>query len=93
MTAPRRRADGWLRLAALVLLAGSYIVFRSSGSAVTELPFSDFLQRAQAGDVASVTIGAEALDVTLRDGTRFRSVAPPGYVGANAAFVRGELVI
>jgi cell division protease FtsH len=51
------------------------------------LPFSDFLQKLEAGAVAEVAFTERVLAVTFRDGTSARTYAPPDFLAANASFV------
>jgi cell division protease FtsH len=74
---------------ALLLLAivpaGLYLSRQPAPPAA--LPFSEFLQKLEAGAVAEVSFTERALAVTFRDGTSARTYAPPDYLAANASFV------
>jgi cell division protease FtsH len=75
---------GVIALCSLVLVA---ILFwsRSGGARrVHDVAFSDFLSALDRGAVAEIAIGDVALDATLRDGRRVRTVAPPGFVSSPA---------
>jgi cell division protease FtsH len=75
---------------ALVLVLGliASFVIRSTGSAEpTSVAFSDFLRDVEAGQVAEITIAPEAVLFDRRDGTKFETVPPPGYVATNPTFV------
>ena len=55
----------------------------------TPAPFSDFLSAAAAGSIKHVLIDADTLTFEQRDGKRFESIAPEGYVAGNPTFVSG----
>ena len=72
----------------VALLTIAFVVYRTSSAATpTSVPFSDFLRDAQAGRVAAVTVTAEGLLFSHRDGTSFQTVAPQGYIASNPTFV------
>jgi cell division protease FtsH len=54
---------------------------------VAVVPFSDLLAQLNSGAVSAVSVTGDTLDFILRDGRALRTVAPPNYVTANAAFV------
>jgi cell division protease FtsH len=54
---------------------------------VAIVPFSDLLAQLNSGTVSAVSVTGDTLDFTLRDGRSLRTLAPPNYVTANAAFV------
>jgi cell division protease FtsH len=86
---PRTRLF-WFSAAALaVTLAIAALVYVRAGAPPlpADVVFSDFLRDAEAGRVASVTIGHEALAFERVGGGRFQTVPPPGYVAANPTFV------
>ena len=55
----------------------------------TPAPFSDFLAGVSAGSIKSVLIDADTLIFEQRDGKRFETIAPQGYVAVNPTFVTG----
>ena len=77
---------GVIALCALFLVA---IVVWSRASAerqVRDVVFSDFLSAVNRGAVTEIAIGEQAIDATLRDGRRVRTVAPAGF-SASPAFM------
>ena len=74
----------------VVLALGGTAAFKWNGTAEsTAVPFSDFLSGVSAGSIKSVLIDADTLTFEGRDGKRFESIAPQGYVAANPTFVSG----
>ena len=74
----------------VVLAFGGTAAFKWNGTAEsTAVPFSDFLSGVSAGSIKSVLIDADTLTFERRDGKRFESIAPQGYVAANPTFVSG----
>jgi cell division protease FtsH len=57
-------------------------------SAAVSVPFSDLLRDLDHTAVASVVVNGDALEFTLTDGQRFRTIAPANYVSGNASFVQ-----
>ena len=55
--------------------------------AFSEIPFSEFVQQAEAGAVKQVTLSGSTVEVLLHDGRAERTVPPPSFFAANAAFV------
>src|ERR1043166_4638290 len=53
----------------------------------TPVAFSQFLADVEANHVKAVTVDADALSYLRRDGSRFETVAPHGYVASNPTFV------
>ena len=53
----------------------------------TPAPFSDFLTGAKEGTIAAVVIEGDTLNYEGRDGSKFESVAPQGYVAGNPTFL------
>ena len=53
----------------------------------TPAPFSDFLTGAKEGTIAAVVIEGDTLNYERRDGSKFESVAPQGYVAGNPTFL------
>ena len=82
-----RRFPRWLGWAILaVLLAwNAYYLFFSGSSASVALPYSDFLDQAQAGNVASVTFDGQAIDGTFRQQVQWPPTAAPGASPAPSA--------
>jgi cell division protease FtsH len=72
-------------LALVGVTAGYWRAFRAPEP--TEITFSEFLRHVDAGRAAAVTLSEGALDLTLADRRRLRTVPPPGFFGTNAAFV------
>jgi cell division protease FtsH len=54
---------------------------------VSEIPFSEFVRQAEAGVVKQVTLSGSTVEIVLHDGRLERSVPPPSFFAANAAFV------
>jgi cell division protease FtsH len=81
----------WLGAAAalvVVLAIGTFYVTRTvSAPDPTDAPFSDFLRDSEAGSIARVTVGPEALLFERRDGRTFQTIPPPGYVASNPMFI------
>src|SRR5262249_40938584 len=76
-------------IAALTLTAGGLLLARARGAAaVAQVPFSDLLRHLEDAEVKEVVVNGDTLDFRLRTGQAvYRTVSPPGYVTANAAFV------
>ncbi len=77
-------------MAAIVALtgapAGLYLLKRTP--APPPIPFSEFLQQAQAGNVAQVTFGERSVAVKFRDGHVAQTVAPAEFLSTNSSFLR-----
>ena len=74
----------------VVLTIGVAVAWRLNGPPQpTPAPFSDFLAGVSAGSIKSVLIDADTLIFEQRDGTRFETIAPQGYVAVNPTFVTG----
>jgi cell division protease FtsH len=74
----------------VVLTIGATVAVKWNAAAEpTPAPFSDFLTGAAAGSIKSVVIDADTLQFETRDGKRYESVAPQGYVAANQTFLTG----
>jgi len=72
----------------LLLSIVGYALVRARGAAtVAQVPFSDLLRDVDRGVVADVVVNGDALDFTRTDHTAARTIAPPNYVTANAAFI------
>jgi len=70
----------WLVVIAIAIVV--YNVFNESALPDTEIPFSDFLDRVQAGEVARVTITGATIDGEFSESGRpFTSVRPQGWDG------------
>ena len=74
-------------LLVLVALAGVFFSRTSAEPAPVVVAFSEFLRDVQADRVARVTVGADAVFFERKDGTRFETTAPAGYVASNPTFV------
>jgi cell division protease FtsH len=89
-----RRHRSLILVAAIVLVtaapAGLYMARRPEPPA--PLPFSSFIQRLEAGAVASVTFGERAIDIGFKDGSTATTVAPPDFLKANGSFVTDDLM-
>jgi cell division protease FtsH len=53
----------------------------------TEVPFSDLLAHLDRGAVTTLVVTGDTLEFTLTNGQILRTIAPPNYITANAAFV------
>ncbi len=73
-------------LVAVAILA-VLVVRARSGAVVAEVPFSDLLSHLDRGAVTSVVVAGDVLEFRLASGQTLRTVAPPNYITANAAFV------
>jgi cell division protease FtsH len=69
-----------------VALAAVLVWSRAGGRPVQDVVFSDFLSAVNRGAVAEIAIGDQAIEATLRDGRRVRTVAPAGF-SASPAFM------
>ena len=64
------------------------LTLRSRGAvAPTPVAFSDFLQDVRDGRVAAVTVASDSVLFERRDGARFQTMAPHGYIASNPTFV------
>ena len=70
------------------MVLAAITVFALSGR-TTDVPFSAFLSDVKADRVAALTVDGDAFRFERRDGLTFGTVAPPGYIAANASFVPG----
>src|SRR5690242_11851008 len=78
----------WVPAAILVAVAAGAFVLRGRGAPEpSQMPFSDLLRDIERGAVSALVVDGDTLDVTLADGARARTVAPAGYITANAAFI------
>ena len=88
---PRKRLF-WMStgvfIVALVLVVTAALKWDKTAEP-TPAPFSDFLSAAAAGSIKHVLIDADTLTFEQRDGKRFESIAPEGYVAGNPTFVSG----
>jgi cell division protease FtsH len=72
----------------LLLSITGYALMRGRGAAtVAQVPFSDLLRDLDRGIVADVVVNGDALEFTRTDHSSARTIAPPNYVTANAAFI------
>jgi cell division protease FtsH len=79
-------------LAGIVLLlaaaaAGFFIYRNTPRQKVQTVAFSEFLHEVDAGQIASITVRQNLLDLTRHDGVHVRTMAPAGYIAANPTFV------
>jgi cell division protease FtsH len=88
-----RRSRLYLLIAAVVVLTatpvGVYYARRTP--APPAIAFSEFLQHVSSGRVAQVVFEERSLGVTMRDGTKLSTIAPPEFFTSNSGFVN-ELV-
>jgi len=76
-------------LAAVVALT-VFVTARSRAAAEpTPVAFSDFLRQVQDDRVKSVLVNTDAVTFELRDGTRFETTAPTGFIALNPTFLPG----
>ena len=86
---PSRKRLFWSAPALIVVAVAAFFFFRASSTpAPTAVAFSEFLTDVQSGRVTHVTVGADTLEFERRDGARFETVAPQGYVASNPTFVQ-----
>ncbi|HJR61165.1 MAG TPA: ATP-dependent zinc metalloprotease FtsH [Vicinamibacterales bacterium] len=76
-----------LIVAALVLTAAPALYFARRAPATPPVAFSEFLQHVEGGRVSQVTFEQRHLQVTLKDGSTLRTVAPPQFLASNSSFV------
>jgi cell division protease FtsH len=86
---PRLRPRLIALTVALIALMGvpALLYLMKSAPAPTSIAFSEFVQAVDQGRVAQVTFDQRDLQIALTDGTIVRTVAPPEFLAANAAFV------
>jgi cell division protease FtsH len=82
-----RRAILAVAIATLLLASGALMLRARTGVPVPPSPFSDLLSRLDRGEVAEVVVTGDVLDVKLKSGQLFRTVAPANYVTSNSTFV------
>ncbi len=66
----------WVVLFLLILALFKMFDPSAATSAGTSVPYSDFIERVDAGNVAAVTVDGENLGVTAKDGSKYVVVAP-----------------
>jgi cell division protease FtsH len=72
----------------VVLAIGAAVGLKVRGTAQpTPAPFSDFLTGVTAGTIKAVVIEGDKLTFERRDGERFKSIAPQGYIAASPTFI------
>jgi cell division protease FtsH len=72
----------------LLLSIAGFALMRGRGAAtVAQVPFSYLLRDLDRGIVADVVVNGDVLEFTRTDHSSARTVAPPNYVTANAAFI------
>jgi cell division protease FtsH len=77
-------------VAVVVLSFAAYSAVRASHETQpADVAFSEFLRDVQAGKVRRVTVAPDALQFEHKDGKKFATVAPQGYVASNPTFVTG----
>ena len=66
----------WVVLFLLILALFQMFNGTTSTSAARSVPYSEFVQRVEAGDVQSVTLDGERVLAKSKDGTSFGTIAP-----------------
>jgi len=72
---------------AVIALIVVLVVRGRNGAVVTDVPFSDLLSHLERGAVTTVVVTGDTLEFKLAGGQTLRTVTPPNYITANAAFV------
>jgi cell division protease FtsH len=86
---PRTRLV-WTAAAVLVLAIGASVAYQwAAKPSPATIPFSDFLRDVNADQISAVTADGDGIEFERRDGARFHTVAPQGYVALNPTFVAG----
>ena len=85
-----RRYIPWVMLVIGVVLIWNVSKFQTTDNAMS---FSEFLQHVDAGEIESVEIAGNEIAGILRGGTRFRSYAPPQYVGLVNGLVDRDVAV
>jgi hypothetical protein len=88
-------ASRFLRPRVLALTAGvlalaavpAAVLYARRPALHPSVPFSEFVRQVESGEVGQVVIGERDIRVTLRTGATETTVAPPEFLGSNAAFV------
>jgi cell division protease FtsH len=70
-----------------VLLVATLWWRHAPAPVIAEIPFSEFVRQAEAGQVTQVTLTGSQVDIVLRDGRAERTVPPPSFFSANGAFL------
>ncbi len=73
-------------IVALTALPVGYIL-ASRAPRPPVLAFSEFLKQVEEGRVAQVVFQEHGVAVTLEDGTKLTTIAPPDFLAANSAFI------
>ena len=66
----------WVVLFLLILALFKMLDPSATTSSTASVPYSDFIQRVDSGNVASVTVDGENLGVTASDGAKYSVIAP-----------------
>jgi cell division protease FtsH len=75
---------------AAILSIALFVTLRTRPTTVsTTVPFSDFLRDVRADAVQSVLVDGDAVTFERRDGQRFATTAPPGFIALNPTFLPG----
>jgi cell division protease FtsH len=82
-----RRAILAVAITTLLLASGAVMLRARASVPVPPSPFSDLLSYLDRGEVAEVLVTGDVVDVKLKNGQLFRTVAPGNYVTANSTFV------
>ena len=82
----------WVVLFLLVLALFNLFENGSSNFTAQTVPYSDFIARADKGEVASVTLDGEAVRAVATDGSRFTTIRPQGEQIASELIAKGVTV-
>ena len=82
----------WVVLFLLVVALFQVFQNGTSNFAAQTVPYSDFISRADKGDIASVTLDGEQIRVIGKDGSRFTTIRPQGEQVANELIAKGITV-
>jgi len=72
---------------AVVAIAAVFVVRGREAVEPAQVPFSELLSRIEQGDVTRVTVAGDTLEFTVSGGQTLKTITPPNYITANAAFV------
>ena len=72
-------------IAALIAVPAGIYLTRTP--AIESLALSEFLQQVGKGTVATVTFGERDIQITMRDGRKMQTIAPPEFLSANSSFI------
>ena len=80
----------WVVLFLLVLALFNLFENGTSNFTAQTVPFSDFIAKADNGEVVSVTLDGESVRVVAKDGTRYTTIRPQGEQIAERADRQGR---